>query len=40
VTKNDTPPKGLPALRTKRANHAELQPVSKRTKSGKRGYVR
>jgi hypothetical protein len=39
MTKANEPPKGLPALRSKRPNHAELQPVSKNTKRGKRGYV-
>ena len=40
ATPNDTPPKGLPALRAKRKDHSELQPVSKKATSGKHGYVR
>jgi hypothetical protein len=39
MTKANTPPKGLPGLRSKRSNHAELQPVSKKSKAAK-GYVR
>ena len=39
MTQSDMPPKGLPALRAKRKDHAELQPVSKKS-SGKKGYVK
>ena len=39
ATPNDTPPKGLPGLRDKRKDNAELQPVSKAATSGKHGYV-
>jgi len=39
MTKADEVPKGLPALRAKRSDHAELQPVSKKS-SGKKGYVK
>jgi hypothetical protein len=39
MTKANTPPTGLPALRSKRKDNAELQPVSKKAKAAK-GYVR
>jgi len=40
MTKANEVPKGLPALRAKRSDHAELQPVSQNTKTGKHGYVK
>lgn len=40
MTKSDEVPKGLPALRAKRKDNAELQPKSKKASAGKHGYVK